>query len=109
MIKFTIIGSLFLVLACNSAKDISTEQITENLEQEKEMLAQGFTKGTIVYSDIEGDCEYTIKLDDGRFFESTDLKEDFKKDGKIVWFTYGPLRRMNKCEKASPVSIIEMK
>lgn len=79
------------------------------MEQEKEMVAQGFTKGTIVHSKEEGDCEYTIKLEDGRYFESTDLKEEYMKDGMTVWFTYGPLRRMNKCKKANPVSIIAMK
>lgn len=77
--------------------------------QEKEMLAQGFTKGTIFHSKEEGDCEYTIKLEDGRYFESTDLKDEFKKDAMAVWFTFRPLRRMNTCLKANPVGINEMK
>ncbi|MFT6049460.1 hypothetical protein [Patiriisocius sp. Uisw_047] len=107
MIKLTLISSLILMMACNGAKE-TTAQVVEDMSQQNEMIAKGFTKGTIVYSDIEGDCEYTIKLEDGRFFESLDLKEDFMKDGMIVWFTYGPLRRMNKCTKANPVGIKEM-
>ena len=109
MIKFTLISSLLLIIACNGTKETTAAQTAENMTQEKEMLDLGFTKGTIVYSDLEGDCEYTIKLEDGRFFESTDLSKDFMKDGKTVWFTYAPLRRMNKCDKANPVSIKEMK
>ena len=109
MIKFTLISSLFLILACNGTKETTKAQVAENMEQEKEMITQGFTKGTIVHSKAEGDCEYTIKLEDGRFFESTDLKEEFMKDGMTVWFTFAPLRRMNKCQKANPVGINEMK
>ncbi len=109
MIKFTLIGSLFLILACNGAKDTASIKTDANVEQEKEMITQGFTKGTIVYSQEVGDCPYTIKLEDGRFFESTDLKEEYMKDGMTVWFTYGGLRRMNKCNKANPIAIYEMK
>lgn len=82
---------------------------TENSTQNKEMLAAGFTKGTIVHSDKEGDCEYTIKLEDGRYFESTDLTQEFMKDGMTVWFTFNPLRRMSKCNKANPVTLTEIK
>ncbi len=96
-------------MACNSTKETKTSDMAVDMTHEKEMLDQGFTKGTIVHSKVEGDCEYTIKLEDGRFFESTDLKQEFMVDGKTVWFTYGALRRMNKCDKASPISIREMK
>jgi len=46
-----------------------------------------------------------IKLEDGRYFESTDLKEEYKEDGTTVWFTYRPLRRMSMCSKANPIAI----
>ena len=109
MIKFSILSSLFLMLACNGTKDTSTTNEMAKMDVQQEMMEQGFTKGTIVYSDIEGDCEYTIKLEDGRMFESTDLKEEFKKADMEVWFKFQPLRRMNKCKKANPVGISEMK
>lgn len=109
MIKFTLISCLFLLMACNGAKETAATQISEKMTQEKEMLALGFTKGTIVYSDKEGDCEYTIKLEDGRFFESMDLKEEYMVDGMKVWFSYAPQRRMNTCQKANPVGINDMK
>lgn len=109
MIKFTLISCLFLTIACNGTKETMATKANETMEQEKAMMEQGFTKGTMVHSKEEGDCEYTIKLEDGRYFESTDLKETFMKDGVTVWFTYRPLRRMNKCEKANPVAINEMK
>lgn len=97
------------MMACNGTKETMATKANENMAQEKEMIAQGFTKGTLVYSRAEGDCEYTIKLEDGRYFESTDLKEEFKKDGMTVWFTYNPLRRMSICSKANPIAITEMK
>ena len=109
MIKFTLISSLLLIMACNGTKELTSEQASKNMAQEKEMIAQGFTRGTIVHSKAEGDCEYTIKLEDGRYFESTDLKDEFKKDAMQVWFTFRPLRRMNTCQKANPVGISEMK
>lgn len=101
---------LILIVACNGTKEtVATKATENNMEQEKEMIAQGFTKGTIEYSREEGDCEYTIKLEDGRYFESSDLKDEFMKDSMTVWFSYRPLRRMSMCNKANPVAITEMK
>lgn len=109
MIKSTIISFLFLTVACNGTKETLNTKASEYMEQEKEMIAQGFTKGTIEHSRAEGDCEYTIKLEDGRYFESSDLKDEYKEDGMNVWFSFRPLRRMSMCNKANPVSIEEMK
>ena len=36
------------------------------------------------------------------------LEESMKKDGLKVWVTYQGLRMMNRCEKANPVSIVEI-
>lgn len=109
MIKLTLISSLLLIMACNSTKETMAPKTVENMELEKEMIAKGFTKGTMVHSKEDGDCEYTIKLEDGRYFESSDLNKEYMKDGMAVWFTFNPLRRMSRCKKANPVAITAMK
>jgi len=75
------------------------------------MIENGFKKGVIVASDKEGDCPFTIKLRDNDYsyyLDPINLTEEFKKDGEKIWVKFAGLRMMNRCEKANPVSIIEM-
>ncbi|MBT3588835.1 MAG: hypothetical protein HN507_09320 [Flavobacteriaceae bacterium] len=101
-----------LLFSCNS----TNKTVTANPEDEvkiatEKMMEAGFIKGTIVTSTIEGDCPITIKVEgkNGTYYlDPIDLKEGFLTDGEKVWFKFGPLRRMNRCEKANPISIIEI-
>ena len=36
------------------------------------------------------------------------ITEEFKKDGEKIWIKFGGLKMMNRCEKANPISIIEI-
>jgi len=101
-----------LLFSCNS----TNKTVTANPEDEvkiatEKMMEAGFIKGTIVASTIEGDCPITIKVEgkNGTYYlDPIDLKGDFQTDGEKVWFKFGPLRRMNRCDKANPISIIEI-
>ena len=101
-----------LLFSCNSTnKSVTTTSINEVKIATEKMMEAGFIKGTIVASKIEGDCPITIKVEgeNGAYYlDPIDLKEDFQIDGEKVWFKYGGLRRMNRCEKANPISIIEI-
>lgn len=101
--------TLTITSCCSLTKTPNTsyESDEKKLEQnEKLFLEQGYSKGTIVYSDVKGDCEYTILLEpDGNLFDPINLGESFKKDGAKIWFTFRGLRMMNRCDKANPVSI----
>jgi len=103
--------SIFL-FSCNSTNN-SVSNTSENKTQidVKKMTEDGFIKGTIVTSKVEGDCPITIQVEgkDGPYFlDPMDLEDNFKTNGEKVWFKFGPLRRMNRCDKASPISIIEI-
>mgnify|MGYP000069350232 FL=1 len=94
-----------LLFSCKSTNN------SENKIAIEKMMEAGFIKGTIVTSTIEGDCPITIKVEgkNGTYYlDPIDLREDFQIEGEQVWFKYGGLRRMNRCEKASPISIIEI-
>lgn len=69
----------------------------------------GYTSGTIVQSKVEGDCEWTIKLEDGRHFDPMTIDKGFMENGAPVWFKYTPQRRANRCKKATPIAITEIK
>lgn len=103
--------SLLSLTSCNSSKTSAEESLTDKsmtVEKKAQLLKEGYTYGTIVHSLEEGDCEWTIKLEDGRHFESLTMNEDFKKENMEVYFKYIPQRRMSKCTKASPIEITEM-
>ena len=101
-----------LLFSCNSTnKSVTTTSINEVKIATEKMITDGFTPGQISISTEEGDCPITIKVEgeNGAYYlDPIDLKEDFQIEGEQVWFKYGGLRRMNRCEKANPISIIEI-
>ena len=98
----------FLLGSCNAKKQ--TMEADKNKDQE--MIVQGYTKGTIQFSDKEGDCPYKIIVSTGNnsllYYDPTNLSERFKQDNAIVYFKFRGLRMMNRCAKATPVEITEM-
>ncbi|WP_157417915.1 hypothetical protein [Aequorivita capsosiphonis] len=91
-------------------KDAEIE--AQKAEGEK-MMAAGYLPGRIVYSDLADDCEYTIQLKDGEkdfyYVDPINLDQKFSTDEKTIWVKLTWLRRMNRCEKAAPVEITEIK
>lgn len=102
------ICSLFLF--CNSTKEPKMDYengVIVETRSDKQMKAEGYNLGTILYSEVEGECPYVIQLvsDPNTMFDPIDLSEDHKVNGQKVWFTYNPLRMKNRCDKANPVSL----
>ncbi len=101
--------SLMSLSSCKSTQETKKEVITAASSEQKEVfMKEGYTAGTIVHSKEEGDCEWTIKLEDGRHYESMSMKEEFMKNDLKVYFKFIPQRRMSNCTKASPIEITEM-
>jgi len=102
--------SIFIISCCTSTKTATTSENSNNVEVEsKKMMEEGFKKGVIVTSTVEGDCPYTIKLIDDEnypyFLDPINITEEFKKDGEKVWLKFNGLKMMNRCDKANPISI----
>jgi uncharacterized ParB-like nuclease family protein len=101
-----------LLFSCSSTNNSITASSEDKVQTVTEkMITDGFTPGQISISTEEGDCPITIKVEgeNGAYYlDPIDLKEDFQIEGEQVWFKYGGLRRMNRCEKANPISIIEI-
>ena len=107
------IFSVFIFSCGTSTRNTSnvTDKSNETKMETAKMMENGFKKGVIVASDKEGDCPYTIQLEDDNykyFLDPINITEEFKKDGEKIWVKFAGLRMMNRCEKANPVSIIEM-
>lgn len=96
-----------LVLASCGQKATTEEKAKE--ETTMSFDTTGYTSGTIIQSKAEGDCEWTIKLKDGRFLDPMTIDKDFMKDGATVWVKFLPQRRMQRCDKANPVDLTEIK
>jgi len=105
---------LFTVLfsSCNSTnKPVTTNTETETKMESQKMIAEGFLMGTISTSKIEGDCPITIKVEGKKsayYLDPMNLTEEYKSEGEKIWFKFTGLRRMNRCEKASPINITEI-
>lgn len=122
-IGFTIIATL--ILSCgttekqgqttSTSETTTSSETTTNTEtmDSQKMLAAGYLLGTIVYSEKEGDCPYTIQMGGDKmesyYLDPINLGEDFKIDGQKVWIKFNGLRRMNRCEKANPVQLEDIK
>ena len=106
---------LIAVMLCCGASCSSTQKAAEKGQDaasqidETAMKEKGFTSGVIVYSDKEGDCAYTISADNGATYDPINLEDEYKSDGMKVWFTFRGLRMMNRCAKANPIDIEEIK
>ncbi|MFH1005519.1 MAG: hypothetical protein V1781_08540 [Bacteroidota bacterium] len=57
------------------------------MEQKRDFEKEGYTKATVIFSDIDV-CKYVLQLEDGKKLEPTNLLADFKKDKLAVWIKY---------------------
>lgn len=102
------IVSILFLLGCSSTKKM---EYTPTPEESKNLQA-GFIKGTIKAEPMGGACPYVIEAngESGAYYlDPINLTEYYKKDGQKIWFKFRGLRMMNRCEKANPVSIEEIK
>ena len=100
-------AAFLCVTSCKNTKEVTKDTIEEKVTEDA-FDPTGYTSGTIVYSKEKDDCKYTIKLKDGLFYDPINLEDSYKKDGMAVYFKFRGLRMMNRCNKATPVSIEEM-
>ena len=100
-----------LLFGCSSSRNMQKVPSAE----ERENLQAGFVKGTIKAEPMGGACPYLIEVEgEGEgaapyFLDPVNLMEYYQKDGTKIWFKFRGLRMMNRCEKANPISISEIK
>jgi len=112
-LKTSLILVAFVLLSCCISKKTTSDAMTdtERTALNTKMMENGFKMGTIVASKLEGDCPYTIQLVDDNYsyhLDPINLDEGFKKHGEKIWLKFAGLKMMNRCEKANPISIIEI-
>lgn len=115
-IKFLVI-SLLVFTSCDTSKTaVNSKLETQAMTSEQMhtmMLNKGYSIGTIKYLD-QSKCPYVIfdettkVLLDPINFEAPKFDE-FKRNDEKVYFKYRPLRRMNRCNDASPVELEDLK
>lgn len=105
--------TMVLFMSCSTTKNSkeNMDKLQNTNMETKKMIENGFLAGTISASTVAGDCPFTIKVegDEGSYFlDPINLDETYKKEGEKIWFTYNGLRMMNRCDKASPISLKEI-
>lgn len=114
VLKPAILLLALVIVSCNANKKAADESASKTVEMEKikkEMIEKGFQMGTIVAGKDAKDCPYAIQVGDSEsayYLDPINLDESFKKADEKIWFTFRGLRLMNRCEKASPVEIIDI-
>lgn len=106
------------IISCNTTNKVTeTKNNTEQQMDAKKMITDGYLAGQISISTEEGDCPTTILIEGENgpyYYDPINLAEDFNKDGEFnndgekVWIKFSGLRRMNRCEKASPILLNEI-
>lgn len=129
VIKTFFTAVAFVFIACGTANKVKEDKAIDmneatnveaaSLEAKKmeteKMLEAGYQLGTIVASSAEGDCPFVIELatkTDTLLYDPINLDKSFssfKQDNMKVWFTFQPLRMMNRCTKANPINLIDIK
>lgn len=99
--------------SCNSQKTMSHKLHKNELKSSTDSSTNKskYTYGTIIINKENSECSVLIELEDGVFFDPINLDEkfeSFKIDKLKIKFTYQPLRMMNRCDKANPISIVEL-
>jgi hypothetical protein len=106
-IGLTMIG----LIACNATqKGVSQSMSTE--DNTEKMIAEGYAAGVIELSNKEGDCPVTIRLEGGEetmYYDPLEIDDSYKVTGMKVWFKFSGLRMMNRCPKANPIRIENIK
>ncbi|MEM0519119.1 MULTISPECIES: hypothetical protein [Aequorivita] len=111
IIKFLFLAFTMVSLAsCSSSKANTSRPNNRGNSQVAAPVVQEY-KGIIVHSTAEGDCEYVIALEDDRtvMFDPVNLLGNFKTHGMRVWFTFRSLKMPNRCDKANPISITDIR
>ena len=118
-IYFKIMAAVLFVLAgsCDNTKNaVKNEATTTEMKQtmENEFINEGYSKGLLT-AQRESSCTFII-LDEktGAKFDPINLAEgkfgDFKSaENEIVYYKYRPLRMMNRCPEAQPISLEDIK
>lgn len=119
MLKTILVFFSAIILSCGSTKkqtqNTSAEGTTSTEEtvDPQQLMAEGYMLGTIVYSHKEGDCPYTIQMPGDKmefyYLDPLNLEEKYKVDGQKVWVKFNGLRSMNRCDKATPAEIVDIK
>ena len=102
---------LLIALSLNNCKSSKSQNNSKNTETEKEMLSNGFHKGTIVDYSAEKGCTYLIKRDEtGELLLPYKLEDQFMHNNLEVWFKYEYSRRQQgDCLKGITITLGEIK
>lgn len=100
-----------MTLTLNHCKNSKAVSNGDNTQTEKEMLSNGFHKGTIVDYSKEKGCTFLIKKDDtDELLLPLKLEDQFLKNDLEVWFKYEYSRRQQgDCLKGITITLGEIK
>ena len=103
--------SLLVFFCVTSCCTIQKTTFNEKKNDTHEMIMKGFLEAKISLSNKDCDCPVTlvVKGKNGTYYlDPINLDEKYHMDGLSVWIKYNGLRRMNRCQKANPITINEI-
>lgn len=110
--KFLLVSLLFLMaFSLNNCKNSKAVNQGDNTQNEKQMIADGFHKGTIIDYSAEKGCTFLIKREEtGELLLPYKLEDKFSQNNLEVWFKYQYSRRVQgDCLKGITITLGEIK
>ena len=109
---------LIITMNCNSNKKIINKDNNNYKNkisaESKKCIAEGLKEALLFKGEKNlTNCNVTIKVNGSEdLLDPINIKEDFLKsasDEQKIWISFGSLRMLNRCDKARPIKIIEIK
>lgn len=114
--KLSLLSALLLSTGCDTVKsstDTKTSTDSETMEKAQNRIPEGYALGTVIYQK-DSECSYII-VDEktGVKYDPVNMDDDtysgFKVDATKIYYKFRPLRRMNRCNEASPIELESIK
>ena len=95
--------------AADDTEQMAADKTAKGTADRATTLDDRFVEGVVLHSKVEGDCEYMIQTTDGVLYDPTNLADMYKKNGTAVIFKFAGLRMPNRCVKANPIRIEDIR
>ena len=108
--NFTLFSFLFVfLLSCNSSKKV-TDNNNDTTDISQYFIDNGYQKAIITNSKNNSGCALIIKLENSKeLLDPLEINPDNYPNELKIWFKFSASRMMNRCERARPVKVIDIK
>ena len=109
-LNYVVLFCFFIcLLSCHTNKKVTDKENSLSSTTES-LIKKGFKKAIIIKNKSKSSCALLVSLLDSKeLLDPVGIDQNNFKNEEKIWFKFSSLRMKNRCEKARPVSVIEIK